>query len=250
MKKRFFAIIVCIFIVLCFASCSSKSSIPGGSDGNNVVDMSSTNKIVYTVGYKLYSEDINTYISKIGTWVKEDGGHISESNQENNDYALYVYKVPTEKLNGFLDKVDSLSGVANKKIKTKDVTSTYNELEANIEMLEARKTAYLNLLNTGSLTKTEIIEINDALDEVEIKLIVAYKELAQLANQVNYSTVTINYYNNSNTAAYQFFNSYGGYLVSIFTTIGTVILYSLPFLLIGSIIIMIIIITKKKKKSE
>ena len=248
MKKKFLSIFILFFMFFSLVSCGSHGVPGGGENGdNNVVDTSNTNKIIYNVGYKLYSDNIGDYISKINNWVREDNGYISESNQENLDYAYYVYRIPTDKLNGFLDKIDSLEGVNNKTVSTRDVTSTYNELEASIELLESRKTSYLNLLNSGTLTKTEVIEINQALDDVEIKLISAYKELAQLANRVDYSTVTISYYKNSNTETYQYFVSYGGYLISICTTIGSIVLYSLPFLLVAGIVVLVIIVVKKKK---
>lgn len=252
MKKKFLSIFIFILMIFSLAACGNSSGVPGGADNgdNNIVDSSNNNKIIYTVGYRLYSDNIGEYITKINNWVREDNGHISESNQENNDYAYYVYKIPTDKLNAFLDKIDSLDGVNNKTVSTRDVTSTYNELEANIELLESRKTAYLSLLNSGTLNKTEVLEIEKALDEVELKLITAYKDLAQLANKVDYSTVTISYYKNSNTEAYQYFVSYGGYLISICTTIGSIVLYSLPFLLVAGIVVLVVIVVKKKKKTE
>ncbi|MGM9969714.1 MAG: DUF4349 domain-containing protein [Anaeroplasma sp.] len=246
--KRFFTLFVIVFLFFILISCSSNgpNNAGGGETENNVV-VDTNNKIVYTVDYKIYSSDISDYINRIGNWVKGYNGYISESEQSDDDYAIYIYKVPTSNLNHFLDDVDSLDGISDKNITTKDVTSTYNELEATIEMLEARKTAYLNVLkNDENLSKTEILEINELLDDIEVKLIAANKELGQLANKVNYSTITIKYYKNTNTETYQFFNNYLGYIISIGKTIGSIILYSLPFAIVGGIIVLVILLIKKK----
>lgn len=244
-----FLIIACIGLTSCGAKGPLNSS--GGDNSNNNIVIDSTNKIIYTVDYKIYSDNINEQISKIGEWLREYKGYISESEQEDIEYAVYVYKVPTESLNSFLDNIDSLEGISNKNVSTKDVTSSYNELEAQVEMLTARKKAYMSLLEEEGLSLSKIAEINRLLDDIEVKLIAATKDLDQLKNKVDYSTVTIRYYKNSNTEAYQFFNSYFSYLIVIAKTLGSVIMYSLPFAIVGGGIYFGIVTYKKKiKKNE
>ena len=89
-----FLIIACIGLTSCGAKGPLNSS--GGDNSNNNIVIDSTNKIIYTVDYKIYSDNINEQISKIGEWLREYKGYISESEQEDIEYAVYVYKVPTE----------------------------------------------------------------------------------------------------------------------------------------------------------
>lgn len=248
--KKLFFIIFAIFIVLGLASCSSESSLGGGNFGNNNVVIDTTNKIVYTVDYKIYSKDINEKITTIGSWLRTYEGYISDSEQSDDSYATYVYKIPTDKLNQFLDNVDSLEGITNKSISTEDVTLEYNEVEARIEMLEARKQAYINTLTNETLTQSEIIEINRLLDELEVKLISAKKELAQLNNKVDYSTVTIRYYKSSNTEIKQFIDNYCSYIVGIGKILCSVVLYSIPFAIVAAIISAIVVFYRKKKNNK
>lgn len=248
--KKLFAVILIIFVMLGVASCGGEApAVGGGNSGNNNVVIETNNKIIYTVDYKIYAKNINERISTIGTWVREYNGYVSESSQNDVSYATYVYKVPTDKLNEFLDDVDSLEGITNKSISTLDVTLQYNEVEARIEMLEARKQAYLNALKNEP-SPSEIIEINKSLDELEVKLISAKKELAQLANKVDYSTITIRYYQSSETEIKQFFDDYFSYIVGIGKILCSVILYSLPFAIVALVVSLIAIIRRKKKNNN
>lgn len=70
MKKKFLSIFILFFMFFSLVSCGSHGVPGGGENGdNNVVDTSNTNKIIYNVGYKLFSDNIGDYISKINNWV-------------------------------------------------------------------------------------------------------------------------------------------------------------------------------------
>ena len=137
---------------------STYSSDAENNSPNNIVVIDTKGKIVYTADYSVYSDSVQITKNTITTQVLEIGGYISNS-EENETRAYITYKVPTEKLNEFLDFMDKLEGVGNKKVSTDDITNAYSETQGRIETLEASKQAYEKLLQDEKLSYSEIIQI-------------------------------------------------------------------------------------------
>lgn len=230
MKKR---LLILLFVILglfpLFVSCSE-----GGDSGSpeNNVEAEGSRKIIYEVFYEIESRDVNQIEDAITIKVRDFNGYISNS-VDNKDQSRYSYKIPTEKLNEFLDYVDSFGDkVKDKTIESTDVTTQYSKLEERIKVLEASKTAYLNLLTDGNLMMPEIIEIKEKIEDIDTELLGLYNKLASYDSVIDYTTITINYVDDP-----RFFATYGNYLVKTFEVIYQVILYMLPYGLVVAIII-------------
>lgn len=251
MKKNFGILLIIFSLVLfCLTGCSNDSS-PGVSDGggNNsgeIVDKTTSQKIIYTVDYDLECADINECMEGILNKSKELSGYVLTSRVSNN-YASYTIKVPTSKLDEFLNYIDGLGNTANKSITTDDVTSKYNMITSEIEVLEARREAYINMLKNNSLSLSDELEINKALDEVSSRLQSLYYDKAVFDSKVDYSTINIGCEAIENQG---FFTTYAGYLRDFFVGIGKGVMYILPILIIGWMISVVIIIVDKKRKKK
>ncbi len=221
-----------------------------GASGNNSVVIATDHKIIYTVDYSLTCDDVNETIKTINSQIITIGGYISNSNQTDADYGRFVYRVPTEQLNSFLDFVDGLGNSSSKSISTKDVTSSYNELVSRLEVLEASRAAYLKLLQNENLTIDEMITIQNKIDYLDQDIKTAHKNLDSLNSSLDYSTVTITYYLKGVQPKNEFMRNYGSFLVSAGKTVGAVVLYSLPFAAVGGIIFGIIVLVRRKKKAS
>ena len=119
MKKLKYILMVGLLSLLA-VSCSSKPSNkgdyyePGGNQqqngekfegalGDNNIIIPEGHKIIYTVEYELrIEEEIASTIKVINQEVYTLNGYIQTSN-DSLSYATYVYKVPTENLNTFLN---------------------------------------------------------------------------------------------------------------------------------------------------
>lgn len=248
MKKRLVMLLFVIFgLVPLFASCSE-----GGSSitpDNNNVDTESDRKVVYDIYYEIESRDVNDIENSINKKVREFDGYIANS-VDNKDESKYTYKIPTSKLNEFLDYVDSYNEkVTEKTIKSSDITTKYSKVESRIKVLEASKTAYLNLLNDTNLTMPEIIEIKAKIEDIDSELVGLYNTLASYDSVIDYTQITIEYVDDP-----RFFASYGNYLLNSFEVIYQIVFYILPYGLAVSLVVFLAnlpgILRKRKRERE
>ena len=112
--KKYFGILIVFLLMLSLVSCGGKK----GSSSNNYdsdnydsdsLVYSTDRKIIYTVSYdyKNNMDEIKNEKKEIRKYVIEIGGYI-ESSSEYNDgkNCYYRYKVPTDKLNDFIEFID------------------------------------------------------------------------------------------------------------------------------------------------
>ena len=216
MKRLLKTIFILLFGVLLFG-CSAPGDVStNNNETNNSVVIETSRKIVYTVDYSIEGVEALQLKDEIYDKVVSLNGYMA-SGEETFTSATIVYKVPTYNLDAFLDYIDSLDGVGSKVVNSNDITSQYSYVEARISTLEASKNAYLSLLQDSSLSRSDIIEINDKLDEIDTELITLNAQKAQYDNQLDYSKVTIKY-----NAKEKFINEYFTYLGEFFKGLGKV----------------------------
>ena len=227
MKRLLKTIFILLFGVLLFG-CSAPGDVgTNNNETNNSVVIETSRKIVYTVDYSIEGVEALQLKDEIYDKVVSLNGYMA-SGEETFTSATIVYKVPTYNLDAFLDYIDSLDGVGSKIVNSNDITSQYSYVEARISTLKASKNAYLTLLQDSSLSRSDIIEINDKLDEIDTELITLNAQKAQYDNQLDYSKVTIKY-----NAKEKFINEYFTYLGEFFKGLGIAVLYMLPVLLVA-----------------
>ena len=250
MKKLFKVLFMFLFVLFASVGCSAagdskfdgsqnqyQDAETAGDDyaGNNVV-VETNRKIIYTASYTITSDKIGEIKNSINQKTIELQGYISSSN-ENKNSATVVYNIPTDQFNLFLDYVDSFEGIGSKNISSKDVTATYSEIEARISILQASRSAYLSILESGNLTKNEIMQIQDKINSIDTELLSISLQKDSYDNQMEYSKVTINYYTSYSVPKEKtYFQHYFDYLKNFFTGLGSFVLYTLPvFTLLGGI---------------
>jgi len=254
MKKLFKLLFIFVFI-FALVSCSGNDVGDGytsygshSSAENDVVDTSTSLKITYTVEYTIYTDFDDDNKKSIKDKVTEFAGATIAS-YESEEYARFEYKVPTNKLNEFLDYVDTFNGVGSKSVSSEDITSSYNYTAAQIQTLTT-SIASLNTLLASASTTADVIAIQTKLDEYNAKLLALNNTLAAYNDELDYSRVTIKYYPSSEETK-GFFEEYLGNLLTVFVFIGTAILYIVP---IGGVLfglsygsVKLVKVVKKKK---
>ena len=265
MKKIKYILMVGLLSILA-VSCSSKPSNKGdyyepgenqsqgdkyeGALGDNNIIIPEGHKIIYTVEYELrIEEEIASTIKVINQEVYTLNGYIQTSS-DSLSYATYVYKVPTENLNTFLNKVDEQEGVSSKKIASEDATSQYNEIQAEIEVLEASRLAYLKMLEEDGLSLNEVITLNDKIKSIDTQLKKLYKNKESFDARIDYATITISYKVINAPIKQVFLGDYGEFLLNLGKTIVEFLAYSAPFVVIAGAGIGIVVLVKKSKKKE
>ena len=223
-------------------------SINGGGTGNNQYIIPEGHKIIYTGEYTINVEEkLSNAINQINGKVYELGGHISSST-ENLYEGTYIYKIPSAKMNDFLNFTDGLGGVVNKSITSEDVTSIYNELEAELEVLQASRTAYENMLLNDKLTSSEIDTIRNKIASLDVKIKTAVKNIDNYNKRIDYATFTVKYKLISVTQEDPWLADYGNYLLKIGKGLVEFIVYTAPFALIAGGFVTVVYFIKKRKK--
>ena len=256
--KKISKILLVFLLALALFACGKKKAVNndrvGGGDSVNgdsakiVID--DGRKIIYNVSYTLEGTNINDYEKKIDSKLNELNGYV-ESLDTKTYYSIATYRVPKAKLDDFVNYIDSFEGLVNdKNVKTTDVSTSYNSYEARKEVLEASRATYVAMLSKDGLTVSDIIAINDKIEKIDIELKEIYLQIDTYDGLIDYSTVTVNYYEKGEYKDPSFMEEYGNYVGEFFITIGKIILYLLPVALIGGIAAIITVVSIKHHKNK
>jgi hypothetical protein len=101
-----------------------------------------------------------------------------------------VARVPSQKLDAFLNSLEENGTVISRSVNTADVTDEMIETGSRKEALLAEEKALLAILEKA-VTVEDIIRVQDRLSNVRAELQAYSQKLQGLQNQVAYSTVRI-----------------------------------------------------------
>ena len=138
-------------------------------------------------------------MSGIQTKVQELGGYIEQSSLDSgsayyssyNRYSNMTVRIPSDKLDGFINEVKETANVTYISESTEDITLRYVDVESRKIALETERDRLLELLEKAE-TVEDIITIEGRLSEVRYQLESYTSQLRTMDNQVDYSTVHIN----------------------------------------------------------
>ena len=214
-------------------------------------------KIVYTVRLHLLCDDVDEAISKFSDAVVSFSGRTENCDVTYSDgkatYAIYKFKVPTDKLDEFLNQQEEEFTVSGKNITSEDITSTYNATLARIEVLKAQRQVYQDELdNNKDLTTADKIAIIDKINEIDVELDTLEKQKASYDGILDYSTIYTYFHLQSTYVEPSFFSEYFEVIGTIFVFIGKAILYLLPFAIIATGLFFLInfFVTRHQRKEK
>ena len=238
MKKRMnlFTLLVVMFILLALAGCKADNEPIdyGNEEGNSNVVVETDRKLTYNVDITIESTQGATDVQDINDKVIDLEGYTGNSSIDYEDGTIsgYIYyRVPTNRLDEFLDFINANDGLIKTTIDVKDITSEYNQVDARLETLEASKAAYQDTLTNGGLTYNEKITIMNKIEDIDTEIALLNKEKASYDNLLDFSMIKITFIA---AKANSFFAEYGTYLKNFFGGVLRVIMYLLPVALVGA----------------
>lgn len=244
MKKKIYYIllfILCLCMVGCSKATAGNDNAISNPEGSSLVETSQ--KIYYTVNISLKTSNVDGTINSLFDKATELNGYMANSSISSEGRSSVVFRVPTKDLFTFLSYLENDGNeVVNKTINTNDITSNYNKVEARLEVLNASKKSYLNLLEKA-YSVNDIINIQNKIEDIETEILELEMQKASYDNLLDYSTITI--YLNYEDSSY--FKDYLSYLVGLCEVLFTIFIYTLPF---GIIVILVIVIIKVTKKNS
>lgn len=231
----------------------------GTADSGKV---SSNRKLIKTVDLTVETTEFDSLITNLVNKVDALGGYIENSevygggiNEDSIRDAHYTVRVPSDKLDGFVESVSEAANIIRKSENVEDVTLQYVDTQSKKEALEVEKDRLMLLLEEADSIET-IIALESRLSEVRYELETMESKLRTYDNLVDYSTVYINisevriYTPKEPESVWErigsgFLNSLEGVaddLVDLF--VGIVV--SIPYLVVWAVIIIVCIFIFKK----
>lgn len=226
---------VVLIVVMLLTACS-KGSADKGYDrgpaendpavtGSPIVVGSLDRKIVYKVNLTIYSDTPEKVYSAIAEATAKYEGYVESSRESKSDYGenySFVARIPTAKLDDFVNEISVAGTVKNKEVTTEDITVKYVTVDEQRKSLLAEKEALTARLNEAPVS--DIIAISDRLAKIDAEINAAQRQINEFDSLLNYSTVTVfvnkNYKETPDTRS--FGQKLGDLFVASFKSIGTV----------------------------
>ncbi len=201
MKKINLIVLVVLAVLCCsfvLVGCSSKGDFggdSGGGESGDIVADGVNRKLVYNVNVTIKTSDPDATMKTIVDKVNALGGFLQNQEQSGNgseiDYAYLTVRVPTEKLNEFVNTLGDNGKIVSKRVDMKDITTQYVDASAQKASLQNRKQLLENMLTTDGLTASDQISIITEISAVDTQLQALELQLNSYDSMVNFSTVNI-----------------------------------------------------------
>lgn len=222
--------------------------------------------LIRTGSIKLEADNYNSAEEKLLYLVKENNGYVTNSssqmNVSNNKQGSITVRVPSDKFDSFLNSLGSAGKVISQNISGQDVTSEYIDLAARQKTQKELESRLLDLLSSKTANLKDVVEVEEKLSSVRQNIESTEGRMKFLKSQSAYSTLSISIYEPAllqTTSGGGFFyemkeafrNGLQG-LTGVFSFLITLIISSVPLLVILTLIILLIrkFIRSKKVKLQ
>lgn len=169
----------------------------GGVNDNIVLE---NRKLVYRVQMVIQTTGFENSISKINTKVSELGGYIQSSQVSGNDYGYsggksgsIVARIPSEKLNQFLNASKSFGNISSQSQSIEDITMRYTDVEARQKSLQVEFDRILELVKKADKLE-DVIRLEERLSQIRYELDSLKSQIKGMDNDVSYSTINMDIY--------------------------------------------------------
>lgn len=228
------AVVLAVLTAFCLVACNSDKGNSAGRPGNGYSEdmgkdsgkssiVTTTDRlIVYTVGMNVTTKDLNASLKKMQEKAKEIGGWQARSTEESG-YVYVTFKIPTEKLDEFVDAVSEGNSVRNKTVSTVDITEQYLSAETQREELIKERERITALLETDTaLTVEDKLSLQKRLTEIAVEIDKYTTEMSGYKKQADYSTVEISMYKEGEYVEPSYWDRLGEVFFGSGKSIGTV----------------------------
>lgn len=170
----------------------SSADLDGGT--SLPLEMSSA-KLVYRSWISMETRDFDQTMSQVQDLVQTSGGFMASESYDklSNDmqYANLECRIPTEKLNTFLEELQQAGTITSSSKSAENITKNYYQTTGQIASLEKERER-LNELMDRAESVADLIAIESQLSSVEEQLQWAQNDLAGMDLDLEYSTVSLN----------------------------------------------------------
>lgn len=159
----------------------------------------SSRKLIRTKSVTVETKNLDKSLEKVNTAIDTFGAYVEYSTldspsyvSEYNDRRTYTMtiRVPEDKLDAFMNQLDSTGTVTNATESTEDVTLQYTDIEAHKKALKTEYDRVMELLEKAE-TMDQILALESKLSDLRYQLDSYESQLKVMDNQITYSTVSL-----------------------------------------------------------
>lgn len=176
---------LCFDLIGCASNTSVDSEIP-----SKKASFSSQRLVIQTANLTLSVENIEDKVDALTAIVEGYRGYIQSNRRYTEKRANLNVKVPSDKLNAFVNDVSDLGTVTYKSTSSRDVTEEVIDIDAHLKSLRALRARYRELLAKAN-TVGEIISIEKELSKTQVEIDSIEGRRKALSNQVTMSSVLV-----------------------------------------------------------
>lgn len=226
-------------------------------------DSLSGRKLIKRVDMSVETLEFEKFIGILEGKVTTAGGYIESSSISNNSYytnrlkyANYTIRIPSEKLEEFVNIVGEYANVVDTSRSTEDVTLSYYDTESRKKALVIQQERLLALLEKAENIE-DIIQLESRLSDVTYEMESQSTILRNYDNLVEYSTVSL-FINEVERESQKTPESITDKMVNGLTdslydikdgmeNFAVFVVSNLPYLLFWAVVIVIVVVILKKK---
>ncbi len=184
------------------SSDSTNGSGGAGDTGNSGITTIDTEKLVYRCNMEFDSMEYDESVRKLQSLIKQYGGFLEYEDvyevygSSKND-KVYVYeatiRIPSSSYDDFVNSTGDLGDLKSKNHNVSNLSAEYNDLAAELEVLEAKRESYLEMMKEAKSLEDmdSLLMIDDRITEVEIQINRIKSRMNSINNDVAYSYVTV-----------------------------------------------------------
>lgn len=168
-----------------------------GAGDENVKAADTSRKIIKTVNLNVETEEFDKLLANVKNKVETMGGYLESTNISGRSlyangkekrYASITARVPSNKLEEFINNISENSNVTNKSENAQDVTLSYTDTKAHIDSLRIEQERLDELLKEAQDIET-IVVLEDKRTSVRYQIESYESQLRTFDNKIDYSTV-------------------------------------------------------------
>ncbi|MGE5397071.1 MAG: DUF4349 domain-containing protein [Chitinophagales bacterium] len=221
-----------------------------------------TRKVIQSMSLSLEVKDVSRSMDQIVELAKKANGYVVFSsirkNQSNYRGNIEV-KIPNDKLLATADRLTKLGNLRSRTIETNDVTEEYYDSQTRLRVLKKKEERLISFMDRAQKV-SDLVTIEDKLNEVRSDIEVLEGRLKYLDNETEYSSININLIQGRSEQVVAPKGTWGrslqGFVGSINKLVGFLnwlvitVITLIPYLIVLAILGLIVYYIKTRRKKE
>lgn len=158
-------------------------------------------QLIKTVDYRFQADNVDKTAANIEVATRNNQGYVSSSNFNTSSGVkqyIMVLRVPNQNLDKLLADIDKEAVFVNyKNVRTSDVTEEYTDIQTRLKTKRDVMERYVEVLRKRAQKVSDILDAEEKIRALQEEIEAKEGRLRFLQNQVAYSTLNLDFYQQS-----------------------------------------------------